>query len=103
MNTMAIRLVFSFNREVLQFVVLDKEIFYSDRVWKNWVRIIPKDPSIKRKLIMSRNKFPKHIISMFDLSKKELEEYKNAKDDEELVEIIIKDACKRGCKFEGSK
>lgn len=100
---MVIRLVFSFNREVLQFVVLKGEIFYTDRVWKNWLRIIPKDPKMKRMILMSRNKFPKHVISMFNLSEKELEEYKNAKDDEELSEIIIRDAKGKGCKFEGRK
>lgn len=100
METNHIKLVFSFNREIMQFIILNKEIYYTDRVWQNWIRILPKDPALVRKLIMSRNRLPKHIINMFNLTWREVEEYNRAKDDEELAEIVINDAKKKGCKFE---
>ena len=98
-----IRLIFTFNRQVLQFIVLNRDVFYADRVWKNWVRIVPKDERVIRKIKLSRNKIPIAIVNMFNLSKEELEEYNAARDDEHLAEIIINDARKKGCKYEGRK
>ena len=48
---------------------------------------------------MSRGKFPNFLIKMFELSEKEKGEYDNAKDDEELSLIIIRDGNKKGCKL----
>lgn len=101
MNTMEpIRLVFTFNRQVLKFVVLNREIFYSDKVWSNWIRVVPMDQKVINQIRMSRNKIPKELISMFTLSKAEMEEYDNAKDDEALAKIVINDCKKKGVKFE---
>lgn len=94
------RLVFTFNRETLQFVVLKKEIFYTDKVWKNWVRILPKDEKLIRKMAMSRNRIPPALVKLFTFSKKEIEEYSQAKDEAELVEIVVRDAKLKGCKLE---
>lgn len=100
MEPKPIRLIFSFNRAVMQFVVLNKEIFYTDKIWKGWVRVVPMDQKVIMQIKMSRNKLPKELIQMFTLSKQEMEEYNNAKTDEELAEIVIKDAKKKGCKYE---
>ena len=91
---MPIKLVFSANREVLQFYIKDKIIYYTDRKWKNWIQCIPKDKELVKKIIVSRNKVPKVIARLFNLSKAEEEQYKKAKDDNELAEIITLD-CKR--------
>ena len=80
-------------REIMFFEVKDKNIYYSDRIWKNWIRCIPKDEEFIRKIIQSRNKIPRKLITMFNLSGKQQEEYNSAQNDEALTEIIIKD-CK---------
>tara|TARA_R100000656_G_C3944977_1_gene127384 strand:- start:969 stop:1274 length:306 start_codon:yes stop_codon:yes gene_type:complete len=89
-----VKLVFSANREILQFYIRDKVIYYTDRKWKNWIQCIPKDKELVKKILLSRNKVPKVIARLFNLSKAEEEEYKKAKDDNELAEIITLD-CKR--------
>jgi hypothetical protein len=84
----------------MQFVVKDREIFYCDRVWSNWIRVIPKDDTLIKKIKLSRNKLPEQLIKMFSLSKKDIEEYNKAKTEEDLAELIINDARSKGCKFE---
>jgi len=91
-----IKLVFTINRETLQFLVKDKNVYYTDRKWKNWVQCIPKDPTLIKKILMSRNKIPLTLVRLFDLSEKEQAEYDNAKDDDALSSIIIRDAKLRG-------
>ena len=53
----------------------------------------------KLKVIMSRGKFPHFLIEMFTLTVKDKEEYEAAKTDDDLAEIIIKDAKGKGCKL----
>jgi len=93
-----IRLSFMYNREILNFAIQDKIIKYTDRKWKKWIQCIPENKELKMKVIMSRGSFPHFLIEMFTLTEKEKEEYNNAKTDEELAEIIIRDAKSKGCK-----
>lgn len=90
---------FIYNREVLNFAIQDKIIKYTDRKWKKWIQCIPKDRDFIRKVTLSRGGFPHFLIKMFELTKREQEEYSNAKTDEELAEIIIKDGKSKGCKL----
>jgi len=94
-----IKLSFLYGREVMNFRVENKNIYYSDRIWKNEIRCIPKDKEFIRKIRESRNKFPSKLLNMFNLSRKALEEYNNAASDKELAEIIIKDCLKKGLKL----
>jgi len=94
-----IRVSFIYNREILNFAIQDKIIKYTDRKWSKWIQCIPKDKDFIMKVKMSRGKFPHFLLKMFELSRKEQEEYNNAKTDEELSEIIIKDAKGKGCKL----
>lgn len=48
---------------------------------------------------MSRGRLPHFLLKMFKLTDKEQEEYDDAKCDEDLAQIIIKDAKKKGCKL----
>lgn len=80
----------------MTFLVKGREIFYTDRVFNQGIRCIPKDEAFMRKIIMSRNRYSQRLIEMFSLSKKSEEEYNNAKTSEELAEIIIKDCNKKG-------
>lgn len=94
-----IRLAFTINREVLQFVVKEKEIYYTDKKWKKWVRCVPKDPKLSKMIRMSRNKIPAELLRLFELTDKEKKEYDNAKDEKELTDIIVRDAALKGCKL----
>ena len=70
-----------------------------DNVWKSWLRIIPKDENFIRKVIKSRNKIPKQLITMFNLSEKDKKEYENAQTEEELAKIITKDCLAKGLRL----
>jgi hypothetical protein len=79
----------------MKFKVVNRDIFYTDRKWEgNMIRCIPKDENFIRKVIMSRNKLPKVLIDMFNLSKEEKAEYESAKTEKELADNIVRD-CKR--------
>jgi len=94
-----IKLVFTINRETLQFLIKEKTIYYTDRKWKNWIQCIPKDPKLIRKIMMSRNKIPIFLARLFELNKQEQEEYDKAKTEEDLSTVIIRDAKLKGCKL----
>lgn len=83
----------------MNFRIEDRNIYYTDRVWKNEMRCIPKDEEFIKKIRESRNKLPSKLISMFNLSQKAQKEYDNAKNDKELALIIIKDCQNRGLKL----
>lgn len=87
-----IKLTFLINREVFHFKIDNRMIYYTDKNYhNNFIQCIPKDMEFIRKIIASRNKIPRSLINMFNLTKKDQEEYDNAKTDEELSFIIQKD------------
>jgi len=90
---------FIYNREILNFAIKDKIIKYTDRKWRKWIQCVPKDKGFIKKIVFSRGKFPHFLIKMFKLSNKEQAEYDFAKTDEELSNIVIKDAKGKGCKL----
>ena len=93
---MTIKLVFTINREVFRLDIENKIIWYTDRKWKRAIRLIPKDKDFVRKIIFSRGVIPPVLKEMFELTNKEQEEYDNAKDDNELADICIKDVKRKG-------
>lgn len=94
-----IRVILSYNRETLNFLIKDREIFYTDRKWKAWIRCLPPPDDFIQKVKLSRNRIPAFINNLFTFTTQELEEYKNAKDDKELAANIIRDAQLKGCKL----
>ena len=94
-----IQVILSYNREILNFLIKDKEIFYTDRKWKAWIRCLPPPENLIKQIKLSRNRVPEFISYLFNFTKEELEEYKNAKSEEELANIITDDAKKKGCKL----
>lgn len=95
-----INLIFTLHREIFRIKIDNKAIWYSDKKWKNAVRIVPKDDLFSRKILFSRNKIPKHlaeeIMKMFELTDEEKKEYDAAETEEELAEICIKDCGRKG-------
>lgn len=93
---MVIYLSFSHNKEIMNFAVKDREIYYKDRIWKGGIRCIPKDEEFIKKILLSRNVIPNQLVRMFDLSAKDKEEYDSCKTEKELAEKIISDCKKQG-------
>lgn len=97
-----IKLVFTIGREVIVFEIENKIISYQDRKFNQKMQIIPMTNDFRRAVIMSRNRIPKELVELVKESNKgkNKEEYDNAKDDEELVIIIKRDAASKGCVFQ---
>lgn len=92
-----IKLNFTYNRETLSFVIKEKEIWYTDKVWRNLVRCLPPPKDLMKTIALSRNRIPLVIVDMFKFTEEELKEYGNAKTEEELANIVIKDSKSKGC------
>lgn len=95
---MTIHLSFMYNREVLNFLIKNKEIYYTDRNWRAWIRCLPPPEDFLQKIKMSRNKIPKNLAKLFTFTDEEMKEYEDAKNEEELAKIIEKDALSKGCR-----
>ena len=91
------RLVFTIQRETLHFIIKGKEIWYTDRYWKNYIRCLPRNEQLIKQIIMSRNKIPSFLSQLFNFSDKDIAEYDAAKDEEELAQLIIRDAKSKYC------
>ena len=81
----------------------NKKIFYWDRlqgkIWGSPLQYLPPDPKVNKKIDMSRNKIPQEYKKFLEISKEEMAEFDNAKTDEELKEIVMRDVKKHGCKI----
>jgi len=97
-----IRLVFTQNKEVIQFSIEKRIVRYWDRLWKESVQFVPKDHEFIKKIMLSRNRLPHMIIQWIQTanSGKNLEEYNECNNDEDLVKIVMRDAMLKGLKFQ---
>jgi len=93
---MGYRLIFTINREAFRIDIENKKISYIDRKFNRLITLIPRDEDFIKKVICSRNKIPSNFIDLFNLTKEEQAEYDNAKTDEELAEVCIKDCRTKG-------
>lgn len=100
-STKLIRLIFTYEREIISFEIFRKIIVYKDRKWPLGFQFMPKDPKIIKAIIMSRNKIRHSMINWIKEanSGNNLIEYQNAEDDEELAKIVQRDAELKGCVF----
>lgn len=94
-----IKLSFSLNKEVMNFRIDNKKIYYSDRLWKDEIRVVPKDEQFISKVLKNRNKFNTKIINSFNLNERQQKEYDECKDEEEVAVVIIKDMSRKGGKL----
>ena len=85
--------------QIMYFRVENREIFYCDKFFTKEIRLIPKDTDFIKKVIASRNKLPRQLITMFNLSDKDKSEYDGAATDEALKEIIVKDCKGKGLRL----
>ena len=88
------------NRDIISLTIDGRIIKYTDKIWKDGVQFIPKDPQFMLKLIASRNRIPysQHIMQWVNEanSGKNLEEYEACGTEEELAEMV-----RRDCKLKG--
>jgi hypothetical protein len=86
-----IRMIFTVNRELIHFVVIDKNIYYNDRKLGKFVRCLPKP----EKLVETHSRLAK----LFEFTQEELDEYAKCNTEEEITRSVIKDANLRGCRL----
>ena len=90
---------FLINREFFCIMIDKKEVFYSDRRCTSKIRCVPKDEQFVKTIVGSRNKYPHFLIDLFTLTPEEQKEYDEAKDEEELSEIVKKDCLRIGARY----
>jgi hypothetical protein len=96
-----LKLLFTYNHELIFFTIDNKKIKYFDRKWPIGINFIPKDQDFARKVIMSRNRIANEMIRWINdaNSGKNLEEWQSCKDDYEVAEVIKKESKLKGCVF----
>lgn len=97
-----IKLIFTVGRETISIEIENKLIFYRDRKFPTGIQFMPKAKNFDLLVIMSRNRIPKEIIDLINNANtgRNLKQYQNAESDEELVDIVKKDAASKGCVFQ---
>ena len=97
------KIVFTHNREILNFLVREKEVYYSDRKMRVWLRCLPPPTQEKLHSIVanSRNAVPAFITQLFQYTEAELKEYAEAceKGESALADVVVKDAVSRGVRL----
>jgi len=94
-----ILLSFLFNREVMNFKIVNRDLYYCDRIFRSWLRCIPRDDDFIRKVKLSRNRIPSQLMTMFNLSKKDKLDYDACKTEEEIAEKVIYDCKSKGLRL----
>ena len=80
-----IRLVFAVQRETFFIIIKEREIWFKDRRMPRMIRCVPKDEDADMFKMVN-----------FELSRDEKREYDNAKTEEDLAKVVIKDVRKVG-------
>jgi len=96
------KIVMTVNREMLTFLIIDKNIWYSDRKFRSLIRVLPKPRNLLATIAKSRNRIPMFIANLFNLTKEEMDEYNAAQTVDDLADIIIRDAKRNGCILVGN-
>jgi len=72
---------------------------FEGKVWGGPLQYLPPDPKTILKIKNSRNKIPIQFIELLSIPKNELAEFNNAKTDEELRDLVLKDTKRNSCKL----
>lgn len=94
-----IKLIFTFEREVIIFEINNKKIRYYDRKWQNGINFIPRDNDFVKLVLFSRNRINHNIVEWINDANagSNLKEWEDCKDDEEVAVIVKRDAKIKGC------
>ena len=85
-------------RKIIRFEIIGKSIIYYDEIWKEGIKIMPKDQIILNRLINSGKSNLKMMAALIlDANKgKNLREYNSCKTEEDLANMIRKDCESKG-------
>jgi len=99
--------MFERNSQFFVIIIDNKKIWYWDKLqkslWGGPLQYLPQDPNAVKQIEMSRNRIPAYFKELLTIPKDELEEFENAKDDKELMELVLRDCKKNGCKLIDTK
>lgn len=98
-----ITLMFEKSGQYFNITISNKRVHYWDKfqgkLWGGPLRYLPPDPEVMRKIDLSRNKIPQSFKELFRVTKEELLEFEEAKTDEELKILVLRDAKKHQCRI----
>jgi len=98
-----IRLMFEKNGSYFVITIDNKVITYHDKLqgklWGTSLQYLPQDPNNIKKILHSRNRIPKQYIDFLKVDKEELKEFNDAKDDNELRILVLRDTMRNGCRL----
>jgi len=85
-------------RKILRFEIDGRSIFYFDEIWKEGIKIMPKDQTLLNQLINSNKANLRMMAALIlDANKgKNLKEYESCKTEEELADFVRKDCRSKG-------
>jgi hypothetical protein len=95
--------MFERNGQFFIITIDKKKILYWDKnqgsIWGGPLQYLPKDTSAIIKINNSRNRIPTYFKDILNVTDEEEQEFKKAKDDNELKDIVLKDTKRHGCKL----
>jgi hypothetical protein len=95
--------MFERNGQFFFITIENKKILYWDKfqgsLWGGPLQYLPADPTVLKKIDMSRNRIPQQVKEMLAITKEDQEQFDNAKDDNELKIIVIKDCKAKQCRL----
>jgi len=95
-----IHIITAANRETMQWKVDNKLVTYKDRRWPGWIQVIPQDDALLKRLQEIGGSVQVLSALIIDAnSGKNLKEWENAKNDQEVADIIVKDSKLQGCRI----
>lgn len=84
-------MIFTINRELISFIIIDRYIYYSDRKIKSFIRCLPKPEKLLDK--------QKNLAKIFEFTEEELAEYAKCESEGDIAKSIIRDANLKGCRL----
>lgn len=84
-------MIFTINREMVHFVIIDKYIYYMDRKTKSYIRCLPKPEKLLE--------IQKNLARLFTFTEEELKEYEAYQTEEEIAKSVIRDAGLKSCRL----
>lgn len=98
-------LIYKRDAKFFSIIVDGKEAYYTDekvlndKNFNGKIRWIPAEPGIRKKIMLSRNKYPIWIAELFELTNYEKEQYEKAKSEKEVISIVMDDCKRMGCEL----
>ena len=102
-----IKLMFEKSGQYFFITIENHVIKYWDKfqgsIWGGPLQYLSVDPTAIRKIDLSRNRIPQHVKEMLAITKEDLREFEDAKTDEELKTIVLRDCKNKQCKLVDEK